>query len=330
LTISKYSPQALGPVLQIDNSGNGIGDQMAIHFSTLNSVRSKIVSTIESSPFAGSLGFYTGLSNASAERMTITGEGNVGIGVTGPATKLHVQGAGTTSAFYTNGDAVGQTLYLQDTGAGTGNGGQILFGASQGAFAGIKSYLDNGTGPAGSLILQTRTTTGNIVERLRIDSVGNLLVGTTVANATVAGAVHDTRSGYHRISIAKTLSGAQNGILFFHNNSYVGGLNYSDTATSFVTSSDARLKKDIINSESGLSKIKDIRIVSHGWKEHDEKVEFGVIAQELNGVYPRAVFSGYNGETVEKPWGVDYASLVPVLIKAVQELSAKVTALEAA
>jgi hypothetical protein len=118
--------------------------------------------------------------------------GDVGIGTVSPITKLHVSGAGTTSAFYTNGDAVGQTLYLQDTGSLAGNGGQILFGANQGIFAGIKSSIVSGTGPAGNLIFQTRSTSGNVLERMSIDSSGNVTVSTgsyinTRANNTAEG-----------------------------------------------------------------------------------------------------------------------------------------------
>ena len=111
--------------------------------------------------------------------LTISTSGNVGIGTASPEAKLHISGAGTTSGSYTNGDADAQTLYLQDSQGAQGNGGQILFGASQGIFAGIKGFLQSGSGPAGDLILQTRTTTGNVVERLRVDYKGDVGIGTT-------------------------------------------------------------------------------------------------------------------------------------------------------
>jgi len=111
--------------------------------------------------------------------VTVDASQNVGIGTASPSTHLHVYGAGTTSTSYTNGDAAGATLTLQDSAGASGNGGQILFGASQGFYAGIKGFIENGTGPAGSLLFQTRTTSGNIVERMRITSTGSISFGSS-------------------------------------------------------------------------------------------------------------------------------------------------------
>ena len=136
-------------------------------------------------------GFYSSIA-AAANRFNFYANGTadnffageVGIGIV-PTTKLQVYGAGTTAAFYTDGDASGSTAYLQSSGGAAGDGGQILFGSSQGVFAGIKGLLSNGTGPAGSLVFQTRTTSGNVVERMRIDGVGGVGIGVS-ANADVS------------------------------------------------------------------------------------------------------------------------------------------------
>lgn len=105
--------------------------------------------------------------------------GNVGIGTSIPGVKLHVNGLGTISLSWTDGDASGAALYLRDAGGAGNNGGQLLFGASQGIFAGIKGILSNGTGPAGGLLFQTRGLTGNVDERMRINSSGNVSIGNT-------------------------------------------------------------------------------------------------------------------------------------------------------
>jgi hypothetical protein len=140
-----------------------------------------------------------------------------------------------------------------------------------------------------------------------------------------------------QIRSTKTFSGELNFLMNFYNGTYVGGINYTNTATSFPTSSDVRLKKDIVDAPSATQKIDNIRIVSHGWKHDDEVVDFGIIAQDLYDVAPRAVTKGDDGEEIETTWSVDYSKLVPMLIKAHQEqqtiindLKARITALEGA
>jgi len=127
-------------------------------------------------------------STNSVSRMVIDASGNILVGTgAGIDARLTVYGAGTTSANYTNGDATGATIYLRDSGGLSGNGGQILFGSTFGVHAGIKGLVTNGTGPAGELVFQTRTTSGNVVERARIDYLGKFMVGTTGSIGSATG-----------------------------------------------------------------------------------------------------------------------------------------------
>ena len=149
--------------------------------------------------------------------------------------------------------------------------------------------------------------------------------------------IYNNSSQAGRININKTTSGLFNAIANSYSGTYVGGVNYDNTTTSFPTSSDIRLKKDIVDAGSASAKIDQIRIVSHGWKHDDAVVEFGIVAQELVNVAPQAVSVGDDGEEIETTWGVDYSKLVPLLIKAHQEqqalitqLTARITALEGA
>jgi hypothetical protein len=123
----------------------------------------------------GSLDFYD--YDASAYRMRITSAGNVGIGTSSPAQKLHIYEAGTGSSFIT----------LDNTQSGTattiGKQGSSAYGATAAGEAAFYTYdnsisimADGGAGNTASI----KFSTGGNAERMRIDSSGNLLVGTTV------------------------------------------------------------------------------------------------------------------------------------------------------
>jgi hypothetical protein len=122
-------------------------------------------------------GTITGGSFATAGDIT-TGSGNVGIGTTSPSAQLHLNGAaGTGSPVRGKG-----ALYLQDSGASVGNGGALLFGASQGMYAGIKGYaVDGTTNSRGDLAFHTRRLAADpdLTESMRITYDGNVGIGTT-------------------------------------------------------------------------------------------------------------------------------------------------------
>jgi len=120
--------------------------------------------------------------------------GNVGVGSLSPLGSLHVRGTGqqasnptvttTPAGFY------GGTLFLQDSGGLVGNGGFVVFGASQGFFAGIKGLITDGSdNTTGTLIFATRTkaTDTFLTERMRIlgDS-GGVSIGTTANPARLS------------------------------------------------------------------------------------------------------------------------------------------------
>ena len=167
-------------------------------------------------------------------------------------------------------------------------------------------------------------------EAVRIDSSQNLLVGRTDASSTNGSGLWLYNNGgtRGRINTLKTETGTHDSIANYHNGSYVGGLTYSNTATALVTSSDARLKANIQDSVSAIDIVEQVRVVSHDWVNDDSSVRFGFVAQELNTVLPEAVRVGDDGKEVQQTWGVDYARLVPVLTKALQEALGKIETLE--
>jgi trimeric autotransporter adhesin len=109
-----------------------------------------------------------------------------------------------------------------------------------------------------------------------------------------------------------------------------GSIDYNRAggAVRYNTTSDQRLKENIVDSASALPLINAVKVRAFDWKETGFHVEYGVIAQELEAVAPDAVSIGTdsNDGLMENPWGVDTAVLVPAMIKAIQELNAKVEA----
>ena len=96
--------------------------------------------------------------------------------------------------------------------------------------------------------------------------------------------------------------------------------------------SDVRLKKDIVDtSVKGLDSINAIKVRDFKWKKNNELVTAGFIASELKEICPHIVdgeLDDLNEDGSIKPMTISRELLVPVLTKAVQELSAKVDAMQ--
>ena len=88
-------------------------------------------------------------------------------------------------------------------------------------------------------------------------------------------------------------------------------------ANGTIQTSDVRLKQRIANLKYGLNQVMQLRPVSFQWKTGNDKgTHLGLIAQEVDAVLPEAVQKGADPET---PLGMNYTTLIPVLIKAIQE-----------
>jgi hypothetical protein len=171
----------------------------------------------------------------------------------------------------------------------------------------------------------------NNAERMRISSK-SLIVGKTVDDIPTVGCVI-SGDGYGRFSMADgvpiAINRNTNGQIqnFRRSDAQIGSISVTTTATAFNTSSDYRLKQNIEPMVGGLAKLSALAPKTFEFKaEPNVKVD-GFIAHEVQAVVPQAVTGEKDGEEMQ---GLDMSKLVPVLVAAVQELSAKVAALEAA
>jgi len=175
-----------------DNSGSTVQRIDSLYRTTSNDTNLQLRT--------GTLTFHTG--TASSERMRIDSSGRVGIGVSSPTEKLEViQGSGTTTRAVIGGGTQA-VLVINGDRDNSGDGGEedaTILLATDGSYdssvnSGLGSYgfrigaINNG----GSTGLKfTEAQNGSDLERMRIDSSGNLLVGTT----DVAPYVSSTETG---------------------------------------------------------------------------------------------------------------------------------------
>ena len=99
----------------------------------------------------------------------------------------------------------------------------------------------------------------------------------------------------------------------------------SCTATSFPTSSDARLKDNIEDADDSGTAIDSLLVRQFDWKSNGKHEDYGMIAQEVIHTCPNAVsVPQEDGEMM----GIDYSKMVPLLLKEIQELRKRVKKLE--
>ena len=157
---------------------------------------------------------------------------------------------------------------------------------------------------------------------MRIDASGNLLVGGTSVGASDSCSIES----YGGITIARASGVGRIQMTFKNGGTTVGTISTTGSSTAYATSSDQRLKENIQDADDAGSKIDAIQVRKFDWKVDGSHQDYGMVAQELQTVAPEAVSAP---EDPEEMMGVDYSKLVPMMLKEIQSLRARVNALEA-
>jgi len=268
---------------------------------------------------------FAWVNGAGTERMRIDSSGNLLVGTTTSGYKLNVNGISNFSG-YSNWTS-GTHLYW--------NGGDV-------------GITNDGT----NLVFKTYDGS-SLLERVRITSTGNVGIGTSSPDSKLR--VDDTADQTILAGVNSNASFSSNGVFlqlsrnttnnsFYAMSYYNAGAgsykfrvadsgNVTNTNNSYGAISDEKLKENIIDATPKLEKLKQVRIVNFNFINDNQK-QIGVIAQELENIFPNMVEEtpdkdedGKDLNTTTKQ--VKYSVFVPILIKALQEQETKIEQLEA-
>jgi hypothetical protein len=292
--------------------------------------------------------------------MTLDASGNLGIGSTSPETKFQVSGNAYIGVSTTGGVGAqtgltvvgGATVSSTDPGIITISShsnartagddiGRLNFysndasGGASGIQASVRAVTSGSVGEFGNLTFFTGSA-ASLAERARIDSSGNLLVGTTSAfsGSGISPKVTISNSaGIGLIGIGNSDSGmvtqpAANtnyyaGFFLNSSSTGVGNIFCTGSGTTYNTTSDQRLKENIQDADSASSLIDSLQVRKFDWKTDQTHQRYGFIAQELVTVAPEAV---HQPTDTEQMMAVDYSKLVPMLVKEIQSLRQRLSA----
>jgi len=241
-------------------------------------------------------------------------------------------------------------LRLRDNtaGGGSGNGGKIEFagfhaGSSDGIrlFAEIHGLKNNSTGgdTHGDLIFKTNQGASSTTEGMRLNKDGDFIVGDTDfphGNNSCFGA-----SAGGTTSVSRAADNLQTQIFFQNPNGTVGTIKTTGSTTQFNTSSDYRLKENVVTDWDGTTLLKQLKPSKFNFKANADTTVQGFLAHEVSSIVPEAVSGEKDDVYTEadennkegtqgqpKYQGIDQSKLVPLLVKTVQEMEARITTLE--
>ena len=243
---------------------------------------------------------------------------------------------GTTTEGYAN---AADNLTIADSGncgitirSGTNSLGSIYFSEGTSGTTEYKGYIEY------SQSANTMRFATNATSRMTIDSGGNVMVGkATTATDTdgivlgAGGLFTATRSDSFA-AIFNREGGTGNVIEFKSNDSTKGSISVSASAVAYNTTSDYRLKENVVDLGGAIDRVKQLAPKRFNFIVDADTTVDGFLAHEAQTVVPEAVTGTHNEvDDDDNPvyQGIDQSKLVPLLTAALQEAIAKIETLEA-
>ena len=233
----------------------------------------------------------------------------------------------------------------------------FYWGAKPNPVAQIRALAGSDTNneDAGKIEFQTTAEAANgLTTRMHIAQNGTInIAGGTGRAATLQVVDNLSGTGYEALSLKCDSSSNCTQISFVNSNGTVGYINTSGTATSYLTSSDYRLKENVSYEFDATTRLKQLKPARFNFKADADTTVDGFIAHEVSSIIPEAITGekdalekyrnadetpegseigdnklDENGDTMIDAQSIDQSKLVPLLVKTIQELEARITTLE--
>ena len=290
---------------------------------------------------------------AGSEKVRVDANGNVGIGTASPTHTLEIDVNDDTQDGYKQLKLVGgrPTIFMRENNGSANENFQLR--------------VDSGS----FLIQQQDDAQNSASTKMSVDQSGRVKIGTTSTLSTAVAEMlavdAGTSGGYPAVFASntsggfacvflKTGSNVSNLMLFRRDSTQVGSITTNGSATAFNESSDYRLKENVVTDWDATSRLKQLKPSRFNFKADKDTTVDGFLAHEVSSVVPEAVTGekdavevwekeeklpdgvsvGDNkldddGNTIPIIQQIDKSKLVPLLVKTIQELEARIAALEA-
>ena len=283
---------------------------------------------------------------ATTEHMRIDGAGRVGIGLAAPAAPLHVYKGSVSGA---------TELARFQGGSGSENYRNFIsLYTTNPSYWWETSLQDPSGGGTQNNLTFVENSAGTRTERMTLKSGGDVIFsGMTMPTVGVGGFAWDNANKYVRF--AKMGTGVQTQAIFISATQTCGSITTNQTTTAYNTSSDYRLKENVVPMSDALQRIGNLKPSRFNFISDDSVVVDGFIAHEVQEVVPEAISGEKDAmrdeeyevtpavldddgnevtpavmgtRSVPEYQGIDQSKLVPLLVGAIQELTARLEALE--
>lgn len=286
------------------------------------------------------------LPDSTGELISTDASGNVGIGASSVSQRLDVQ-ASTVNT--------GMLVYNTNTASGAS---VPVFLASESGGSTTNVSVENAS--SGNMIFRTGATTkaGYGTERMRITGAGALRLGTTIGHSAIPSKVSlktDIDQNGIGIVARKNINTYYYYMNFVAGTAAVGWIYSSTTSTTFATTSDYRLKENVVPMSGSIDRLKELKPSRFNFIADATTTVDGFLAHEAQAVVPEAVTGTKDAMKMEEyevtpavedddgnviteavmgerevpdMQGIDQSKLVPLLTSALQDAIAKIEQLE--